>query len=330
MTLAPTPDVSFIIAAYNCAATIEAAIASALVQTGVLVEVIVVDDRSSDATCEVVGSLCDRDPRIRLIALPDNLGPGGARNAGIAAARGRWLAVLDSDDTVKPDRCARMIERAEAAKATIVVDNLDVAYTDGRQTETMFTAAALGRTPMLTLSDFIRSNVLFQSTFNFGYMKPIFNRAFLAEHDLRFDPKLRIGEDYLLLASALAAGGTCAIEPTPGYVYTIREGSISRVLKLAHVDAMIAADTGFMARFDLTGPALAAQRQRTRSLVEARHFLMLVDAIKRRCLPMIVKLALRDPVALRHLGMPIAARARRIKSVLIRSGGQPQIKRQGV
>nr|AAA16044.1 exoO [Sinorhizobium meliloti] len=198
------PDVTFVVAAYNSADTIVRAIESALAQEGVTVEVVVVDDCSADATPALVAAI--PDPRVRLIALDRNRGPGGARNAGIGAARGRWIAVLDSDDTVRPDRLRRMIERADAAGAQIAVDNLDVVSLDGRSLR-MFSEAELARLPQLTLPAFIESNVLFRSEHNFGYMKPIFERRFLENQQLRFDEALRIGEDYILLASALACGG---------------------------------------------------------------------------------------------------------------------------
>lgn len=322
------PDVTFVIAAYNSAETILPAIESALAQKSVTLEIIVVDDCSTDTTRDVVSAIAQSDPRVRLITFESNQGPGGARNAGIDAATGRWIAVLDSDDVIQPNRTERMIARAERMSAQIAVDNLDVVYTDGRPTETMFENAFLQQHGMLTLEAFITSNVLFRSTFNFGYMKPMFQRAFLTANDLRFHPTLRIGEDYLLLASALAAGGLCAIEPTPGYIYNIREGSISRVLELRHVDAMIAADAEFQARYSLSPAARDAQTQRSRSLVEARHFLMLVSGIKRRSFAEVLKIAVRDPVALRHLRMPIEVRLRKLRDTIFTPSTHTDVKRQ--
>lgn len=322
------PDVTFVIAAYNSAETIVPAIESALAQECVTLEVLVVDDCSSDATRAIVGAVAENDPRVRLVALEKNLGPGGARNAGIDAASGRWIAVLDSDDVILHNRTARMIARAESMSAEIAVDNLDVVYTDDRPSETMFEEAFLQKRGTLTLEDFIASNILFRSTFNFGYTKPMFQRAFLNTKGLRFHKTLRIGEDYLLLASALAEGGLCAIEPTPGYVYNIREGSISRVLELHHVDAMIAADREFLDHYTLAPAARQAQSLRTRSLVEARHFLMIVSGIKRRSLGEVVKIALRDPIALRHLRMPIEVRLRKIRHSIFAPPVQTDVKRQ--
>ncbi|MGF6175758.1 glycosyltransferase family 2 protein [Ensifer sp. 4252] len=309
------PDVSFVIAAFKATDTITRAIDSALAQEDVAVEVIVVDDASPDDTAAVVEAI--GDPRIRLIRLPANQGPGGARNAGLDAARGEWVAILDADDTVRPGRLARMIARARRESADIAVDNLEVLNLDGRR-ERMFDDTTLEKTPILTLAAFIESNVLFRSTYNFGYMKPIFERQFLEQKQLRFKEDIRIGEDYILLASALAAGGRCVVDPSAGYRYHIREGSISRVLELRHVDAMITADADFLGTHAIEESAMAMQRKRSRSLYEARAFLQLVEHLKSRSLGSAVKTALSSPRALRHLRMPIAVRLRRLVAPLSR------------
>lgn len=308
------PDVSFVIAAYNAEDTLERAIDSALAQGAVSMEVIVVDDCSSDSTPDIVGN--HPDPRVRLVAMPRNGGPGAARNAGLDAARGRWVAVLDSDDALRPDRMARLIARADKAEAQIVIDNLDVIRGENEAVGAMFPEAMLARMPLLTLAKFITSNMIFQSEHNLGYTKPVFERAFLEKHHLRFEETLRIGEDYIFLASALARGGVCAVEPTAGYLYYIRDGSISRVLKQQHVEAMIAADAKFFAEHPFGAAALAAQRRRTRNLKDVLSFLMLIDSLKDGALPTALKIACRNPRAVRHLRMPIAARFRRLAASL--------------
>ncbi|KQY12571.1 glycosyltransferase family 2 protein [Rhizobium sp. Root482] len=303
------PDASFVVAAYNAADTIERAIDSALAQTGVSVEVVVIDDCSRDRTAEIVEAYGDN--RVRLVRLEENRGPGGARNAGLDAARGDWIVILDSDDRVAPDRTRRMIARAKAAQAQIAVDNIDV-VTQGGHRRRMFDGKRLAALSILTLPAFINSNVLFRSEHNFGYMKPVFERRFLRQQALRFDETLAIGEDYLLLATALARGGRCVIEPEAGYVYHIRDGSISRVLKLPHIDAMQAGDIRFLEGHRLDKAAMAAQRRRTRSIEEARSFLTLVEQIKTRSFSGALETAWRNPAAVRHLRMPIAARLRRL------------------
>lgn len=313
------PDVSFVIAAFNAEATLGRAIDSALRQRGVSVEVIVVDDRSSDATLALARSYADE--RVRVVALKANRGPGGARNAGLDAARGRWVAVLDSDDIVHPHRIATMISRADQQQAPIAVDNIEVIREDESPVETMFPAEYLAGMAEISLSDFISGNLVFESAFNFGYMKPIFLREFLERHALRYDESLRIGEDYILLASALAKGGRCVVEPAAGYAYHVRSGSISRVLELHHVEAMQRADRRFEHVNSLDEGARTAFTRRARSLKQAATFLSLVQHIKSRSPLKAMKTALGDPAAVRHLRMPIAARLRRMaEQIAYRSG----------
>ena len=304
------PDISFVIAAYNAEATLDRAIAGAMAQRGVSVEVIVVDDQSRDRTLAVARAY--PQDVVKVVALPANRGPGGARNAGLDMARGRWVAVLDSDDAVLPGRLAAMIARAEKAGAEVAVDNVQVVREDGTPDDTMFPAAYLESLGEISLADYIAGNLVFESRFNLGYLKPIFRRRFLDENRLRYDEELRIGEDYILLASALARGGRCVAEPTVGYVYHIRSGSISRALELHHVEAMVCADAAFAATHPMDANAQAAFAMRGRSLRKAASFLSMVQHIKARAPLKAIRTALRDPAAVRHMGMPIAVRLRRV------------------
>lgn len=101
------PAVSVIMPAYNSESTIVAAIESVQRQSETSWELIVVDDGSRDETSVLVGNLCKVDNRIRLVHTSPNSGrPGLARNLGLDAARGEWIAFLDSDDVWRPDKLA--------------------------------------------------------------------------------------------------------------------------------------------------------------------------------------------------------------------------------
>lgn len=95
------PTTSIVMPVRNRPVQVRAAIASIQAQTSTDWELIVVDDGSTDDTAAVVEAECREDPRVRLIRLPTS-GVGSARNAGLVAARGRWLAFLDSDNTWVP------------------------------------------------------------------------------------------------------------------------------------------------------------------------------------------------------------------------------------
>ncbi len=97
------PKVSVLVAAFNAAASIEATLASVAVQSFGDWECVVVDDGSTDSTSELVGDFASRDQRFRLIRLP-HTGVVEARNHCLQSCRGEYVAILDADDRMMPDR----------------------------------------------------------------------------------------------------------------------------------------------------------------------------------------------------------------------------------
>ena len=99
------PSVSVVLPVYNRRDLVRRAIESVLAQTAGDLELLVIDDCSTDGTPEVVAEYCT-DPRVRLHRNTDNLGAAGARNRGIDLARGRYVAFQDSDDRWFPEKLA--------------------------------------------------------------------------------------------------------------------------------------------------------------------------------------------------------------------------------
>jgi glycosyltransferase involved in cell wall biosynthesis len=115
----PPPRVSVIIPTHSRAELVPRAIESVLKQTFRDFELIVVDDGSNDNTHDVVAAISD--PRLQLIRLPKSGGASCARNAGIASARGEWVAFLDDDDEWLPQLLERQLARlAQAPGASAV------------------------------------------------------------------------------------------------------------------------------------------------------------------------------------------------------------------
>jgi len=127
------PAVSVIIPTYNRAHLVGRAIRSVLNQTYQDFEIIVVDDGSTDNTEEVVKSF--NDPRIRYIRHEKNRGGSAARNTGIRAARGEYIAFLDSDDEWLPTKLEKQIELLETAPAIGAVYSGYVVIQEGRPLE---------------------------------------------------------------------------------------------------------------------------------------------------------------------------------------------------
>src|SRR3954465_1182021 len=114
-TLEPErPRVSVIVPAHDAEATLGETLASLRAQALADLEAIVVDDASADGTRALAAAPTPEDARVRLLALPANLGTAAARNAGLREARGRWVLFLDADDRLDPAPRAALVAAAEA------------------------------------------------------------------------------------------------------------------------------------------------------------------------------------------------------------------------
>lgn len=120
---AEQPLVSVVIPAYNRASTVEASIESVRAQSYAHWEIIVCDDCSTDKTVQVVEDLLIKENRIRLIKAQVNRGAQAARNAGIHAAKGEWIAFLDSDDQWLPDSLEVRMNIARTNNVPVVHSN---------------------------------------------------------------------------------------------------------------------------------------------------------------------------------------------------------------
>jgi len=124
------PQISVIMACYNSSAYITEAINSVLSQTFDELELILIDDSSSDNTLKIAKSFQVKDNRISIISLPVNFGPADARNAGIRIARGEWIGILDSDDISVPLRFEEQIKLAVSDKDLILIGSNAVTIDD--------------------------------------------------------------------------------------------------------------------------------------------------------------------------------------------------------
>lgn len=120
MALNNSTLVSVVMPAYNAERFIEETIQSVVWQTYENWELIVVDDCSTDGTRSLVMQWADRDSRITLLPCRENGGVAKARNVGIAAAKGRWIALLDSDDLWMADKLEKQLKLAEETGAELI------------------------------------------------------------------------------------------------------------------------------------------------------------------------------------------------------------------
>ncbi len=285
--VADGPDVSILIAAFQAEAYLVRSIENALMQDGVTVEVIVVDDASTDDTYGVARAMADRDGRVTALRLPENAGPAGARNAALAQARGTWVAVLDADDRMVPRRLQRMIALAEKVGAD--GDGVDIVL--GNLAEVDETGQPLADEPFITDPDapvrltaerFLAGNLRAVGGHNLGYLKPLVRRAFLEREGISYDSDLRNGEDFHLVLCCLLSGAEVWFSPDPDYLYTRRKGSVSAASAIDHLNALIRAEMDLLVHPALTPELRELLDRRRRGLIDLRTTETVLQALKAR------------------------------------------------
>jgi glycosyltransferase involved in cell wall biosynthesis len=284
---------SIIIAAKNAEPFIHTALTSALAQTLTDIEVIVVNDGSSDGTGDVVRRFQRSDPRVILLENVQSIGVSAARNRGLDIAKGDWIAVLDADDEFTVQRLAIMVEQAEARSLDLLADNMlfrelgnpapgHIAYPD----------SWMAASRPLTLADLLDRDRPGSKHPMFGYIKPLIRRRFLLDANLRYRKDVWCAEDFLLYAEAVLNGAAFGVMARPLYVRYWRAGSLSGDTPAVHqeisrVNRLVAA----MARHSAP-EALPILHQRQAEL----DYVAATRAARAGDLAMAARMALRVPL----------------------------------
>ncbi len=215
-------DFSVIIPAYNVSGIVGRAIRSAAAQTLPPLEILVIDDCSSDNTVEVVKALARDIPFIRLLSTPANSGAAAARNVGLRAAQGDWIALLDADDAWKPRRLERLSEVASATSADFVADNLVMwdPVADAQFKPNYYDLPEKQR--HITLIDMFEADDNFNfSKTSFALMKPIYRREFITKSNMQYNQAMRVGEDFYFYVESLFKGAKLILISEAYYLYSM-------------------------------------------------------------------------------------------------------------
>lgn len=220
------PAVSVVVIVYNDAARLSTAVRSVLEQTLRSVEVVIVDDRSTDGSYEVAQQLAAQHPdRVRAFQLPENSGGCGApRNHGVGRARGDYVLFLDSDDVLERNACRNMLEAAESTGADLVSGLCVRVHVDSRtgkevkwypwlyeRTRTLETISEL---PDLLVFDTLSTNKCYR-------------RQFLLDEGLEFAVGIHY-EDLLFSARAYVAARRITLIPNRVYDWRVVEKSAAK------------------------------------------------------------------------------------------------------
>ena len=143
---------SIIVPVYNMAAEgkLEYCIRSLFAQTFKDLEILAVDDASTDNSLEVLYELAEQDNRLKVIASPVNHHQGGARNLGIKAAQGEFIGMMDSDDWAAPDMFEKLLLKAEETGADVVGCDYNMVSTHTMECGKVYTMNTPEQTGILT------------------------------------------------------------------------------------------------------------------------------------------------------------------------------------
>lgn len=310
-----SPQVSVVMPAYNAERFIRFAIRSALAQTLRDLELIVIDDGSSDATVAIVEEEAALDPRVVLLRMERNSGPGAARNRGFTVGRGRWIALLDSDDLMAPDRLERLIDLGERLNTDMVADNLvRFASLDGA----LIPHLAEDSDFTLDAARYLRLNLFYEGSHHHGLLQPVIRTEALRRSGQAYNEQLRMMSDDELHVRLLLEGLRMHVHNRPTYFYRLHEGGISQGLpRRRHVADLLEASRRVLAHYR-SKPVADLLVRRCRAFERAIDYLDFIAALKQRDGRTAFRLARARPSILPLLRTPIG-------NVLSRFGSAAQV-----
>ncbi len=268
------PKVSVIIPVYNVEAYIDRCVQSILAQSFKDIELILVDDGSSDRS----GAICDgyqkADSRVKVFHLP-NSGASAARNAGIEAACGQYIMFVDSDDYIDSDMLEAMLAKNEA---DIILSGLRFMLPDGR-TQQLFEAADFDR---ISLHDFIKEyyhRALSPNITNGPYNK-LYKKDLIDKHRIRFDETISICEDKLFVDCFLKECMTVSSIKQSYYNY-VQYGA-NTLMRRYNDNAFTAQELEHKAKMELIDRADVPERKEQLSKESMRGFMQYIYQIYER------------------------------------------------
>lgn len=277
---ASAPLVSIVIACRDVGPYIDAALWSARHQSIGNIEILIIDDGSRDETRSKVEGHAATDPRLHILDGPGR-GPAAARNVGVRAARGQWIAVLDGDDIMHPRRIELLLSASIAGESDILADNQILFYEDGSVSHFLLEGAEWRQARQIDLAFYIRANTMFGRGPALGYLKPLIRRRLLGDGLCLYDESLRIGEDYDLIARLMLAKARFNYLPGAFYFYRRHQASISFRLGGSEIATLVAAADRFHRQLpEHARGLLAASLDRRKGLVKAANFAHCVDRLK--------------------------------------------------
>lgn len=213
MRAAASPEISVVVPVFNGARFVLASVASVLDHTRAGIELICVDDGSTDDSARLLDELALEDPRVSVIRLARNGGASTARNAGIERANGEFVFFLDADDSVPPGALDLLLSAARSTGSELAIGQLSWLRTEDERSRP-FDAPTGGE----IVTTVLRDSPFLQSVPG-CHCCNLYGRGLLDRSGIRYPTDLTYGEDQLFQATAIAEAAKVAIVRDVVYVY---------------------------------------------------------------------------------------------------------------
>lgn len=211
------PELSVVIPIYNAEEHLEQCLESLVSQTLKEIEILCVDDGSTDGSAAILSDYAQRDNRF-IVLRQQNRGAGVARNKGLEVARGEYVIFLDADDFFAPDLMEKMYAQAVCSEADIVICNGRAYSTSSGQYKNVanyLRTSLVKGIPVFSRRD-IPDHIL--TVTNSVPWNKLFRRSFLLREQLRFQPLQNCNDLYMVLLSLCVAERISSIdEPLVSY-----------------------------------------------------------------------------------------------------------------
>ena len=226
-------DISVIIPIYNVEKYLRRCIESVLNQKEISMEIILVDDGSTDTSGDICEDYVANYPNIKYIHIK-NSGPSTAKNIGYDIATGNYIAFIDSDDEIKPEMFSTMLQSGYQHNADIVCCNYIQVDEVGNISHTEYTDQEF----VLTQDEALKAILIKDKIFSQCWTK-IYKRETMDLHNVRNTEGLKTEEDFIYNIQAFACSKTVCIVDKPLYIYTHRSKSLSKDYYRNHISQYI-------------------------------------------------------------------------------------------
>lgn len=261
------PCVSIVIPIYNAESYLHRCLDSIVAQTLEPIEILCINDASSDASGIILQDYASKDRRIKVVELKKNLGESAARNLGIRIATGEYVGSVDNDDMVDKNFFERLYLLARESFADIVKGNCIEINTN------------TGDKIYRYINQDVQKNKM---CFCYQWWTAIYRREFLLQHHIQFPEELCLGGDIVFLVKALIntnSVGTC--DDIHYYYYRREDSGDSNILPSRKIESLISAYAQVFSQLNESYPAHLSDEEF--AFFYKWYFTVLTQSIPDRC-----------------------------------------------